>query len=174
MTHKVITPDPKKAHSVYTKALRLCFLLFLTFTVGYVGGTFVTKDAMKWYNTLILSSLNPPAEWFGIVWGILYVCMSFSAWIVWGKVSPRPFVLQLAFNLLWPFLFFYLRSPILSLIDTGLMIVFIWITIWKFGKISKLAGGLMVPVLLWSLFAFYLNTVTVLYNTIIGVWLGLI
>ena len=36
------------------------------------------------------------------------------------------------------------------------------------------AGGLMVPVLLWTLFAFYLNTITVLYNTQIGVWFGLI
>ena len=174
MTHKVITADPEKMPSVRTKALRLGFLLFLTFSVGYIGGTFVTKDAMKWYNSLILSSLNPPSSWFGIAWGILYMCMSFSTWLVWGKVSPRPFVLQLALNLLWPFLFFYLKSPVLSWVDTALMIVFIGITIYKFGKVSKVAGGLMVPVLLWSIFALYLNTVTVLYNTIIGLWLGLI
>ena len=174
MKHKVITQIPEKEVSVYTKALRLGFLLFLTFTVGYIGGTFVTPETMAWYDTLILSSFNPPSHWFGIAWGILYLCMSFSAWIVWGKVSPRPFVIQLALNLLWPFLFFYLQSPILALVDTILMIVFIVITIWKFGKISKVSGGLMVPVLLWSLFALYLNTITVLFNTVIGVWFGII
>ena len=174
MKHKVITPVPKKEPSVSTKALRLGFLLFLTFTIGYIGGTFVTDEAMIWYDTLILSSLNPPAAWFGIAWGILYVCMSFAAWIVWGKVSPRPFALLLAFNLLWPFLFFYLKNPILSLIDTAIMIVLTIITIYKFGKISKVAGGLMVPVLLWSLFALYLNLITVLFNTQIGIWFGFI
>ena len=174
MSHKVITPAPEKDPSVYTNALRLAFLLFLTFSVGYVGGTFVTKDAMKWYDTLILSSLNPPGNWFGIAWGILYVCMSFAAWLVWGRVSPRFFVLQLALNLLWPFLFFHLRSPILSWLDTAIMIVFIALTIRQFGRVSRIAGGLMVPVLLWSIFALYLNTITVLYNTVIGVWMGLI
>ena len=174
MKHKVITPIAENRDSVSTKALRLGFLLFLTFAVGYIGGTFVTDDAMMWYNTLILSSFNPPANWFGIAWGILYLCMSFSAWLVWGKVSPRSFVIQLALNLLWPFLFFYLQSPILALIDTVVMIIYILITIWNFGRISKVAGGLMVPVLLWSLFALYLNTITVLYNTQIGVWIGII
>jgi len=177
MKHKVITSAPKiekNEASVTTKALRLFFLLFLTFTVGYIGGTFVTPESMLWYDTLILSSLNPPAAWFGIAWGILYVCMSFAAWLVWGRGSPRPFAFQLAFNLLWPFLFFYLKNPILSLIDTALMIVFITLTIRAFGRVSRVAGGLMVPVLLWTVFAFYLNTITVLYNTQIGVWFGII
>ena len=177
MMHKVITSGSKtekKSVSVYTKALRLGFLLFLTFTVGYVGGTFVTPEAMIWYDGLILSTFNPPSHWFGIAWGILYMCMSFAAWIVWGRVSPRPFAFQLAFNLLWPFLFFFLQSPILALIDTILMIIFIVITICKFGKVSLVAGGLMVPVLLWSLFALYLNLITVLFNTVIGIWFGFI
>ena len=174
MRHKVITSTPQNGVSVSTKALRLGFLLLLTFTVGYIGGTFVTDEAMVWYNTLILSSLNPPAAWFGIAWGILYVCMSVAAWIVWGRVSPRSFALLVAFNLLWPFLFFYLKSPILSLLDTAIMIILTTITICKFWKISKFSGGLMVPVLLWTLFAFYLNTITVLYNTQIGVWFGII
>ena len=166
--------NPKKQSDILKRASRLFFLLFLTGSIGYIGGTFNTPEAMKWYQSLVLSSLNPPAIWFGIVWGILYVCMSFSAWIVWGKTSPRPFVIQLALNLIWPFLFFHLRNPILSLVDTGIMIGFIALTIWQFGKISKISGGLMVPVLLWSLFALYLNTIVVLYNTQIGVWLGLI
>ena len=156
------------------KALRLFFILFLLFTVGYVGGGFVTPQAMAWYDTLVLSSLNPPANWFGIAWGILYLAMGLALWMVWGRTSPRPFAIQLAFNLLWPFLFFHLRSPILALFDTALMIAFIIVTIYKFGQVSKVAGGLMVPVLLWSCFAFYLNTITVLYNTQVGVWLGLI
>ena len=193
--HKVITSAPKKRTKVITKelhshknvitkelqgqttkvkALRLCFILFLVFTVGYIGSGFITPDALKWYDSLILSSFTPPHHWFGIAWASLYILMAFSVWMIWGKTSPRPFVLQLAFNLLWPFLFFHLQSPIMGLIDILLMLVFIVITIWEFSKISTVSAGLMIPVLLWSCFAFYLNLITVLYNTQIGVWLGLI
>ena len=156
------------------KATRLLFLLLLTNLVGYVGGTFVTPDALVWYDTLIQSNLTPPNMWFGIVWTVLYFMMAISAWLVWGKVSPRPFVLQLAFNLLWPFLFFYLKNPILAWFDVLIMIFFIIWTIRIFYRASKTAGWLMVPILLWSCFAMYLTTIVVLYNTEIGIWLGLI
>ncbi|MBQ7413789.1 MAG: tryptophan-rich sensory protein [Alphaproteobacteria bacterium] len=160
--------------SVWTKAFRLFFLLALTSVVGYVGSTFVTPSSLAWYDTLIVSSVNPPNTWFGVAWGILYILMAVAAWMVWGRVSPRYFVLQLAFNLLWTFLFFYLKNPIMGLIDIAVMIVFIILTIIQFWKQSRIAGGLMIPVLLWSSFAFYLNLITVLYNTRVGIWLGLI
>ena len=80
----------------------------------------------------------------------------------------------LAFNLLWPFLYFYLREPVFALLDIVVMIYFIIRTIQVFRPVSRSAAYLMLPVLLWSMFAFYLNTIIVLYNTQIGVWLGFI
>ena len=169
----VITKDLQKT-SLQTKTIRLFFSLFLVSVVGYIGSGFITPQALAWYDGLILSSMTPPHHWFGIAWGSLYFLMGFSVWMTWGKTSPRPFVIQLAFNLLWPFLFFHLQSPIMGLIDLTLMLVFIVITIWKFWKNSKVSSGLMIPVLLWSCFAFYLNLITVLYNTQVGIWLGII
>ena len=163
-----------KVSTVITKALHWFFLLCLTMSVGYIGSTFMTPESMAWYDKLILSTLTPPAAWFGIAWTLLYFMMSWSAFLVWNKCSPRPFVLQLGCNLLWPFLFFHLKSPVMALIDLIIMLVFIGATICHFGRVSKIAGWMMVPVLLWSCFAFYLNMIAVLYNTQIGIWLGLI
>ena len=160
--------------STMTKAVRLFFLLALTSVVGYIGSTFVTPEALAWYDGLIQSDLTPPDSWFGIVWGILYALMSIAAWLVWGKVTPRPFVFQLAFNLLWTFLFFYLKSPILALVDVVAMVACLIWTVVVFARASLWAAGLMIPTLIWSCFAFYLNLIVVLYNTQVGVWLGLI
>lgn len=164
----------KNNPSLYTKAFRLLFLLFLTNTIGYIGSTFTTPQALDWYHTLILSDLTPPDMWFGIVWSLLYILIAVAGWLVWGKVSTKPYVLQLAFNLLWPFLFFYLQSPVWGLIGIVFILYYIIRTIQVFYPVSKPAAWLMIPVLIWCGFAFYLNLITVLYNTQIGLWLGLI
>ena len=148
----------------FTSFMRFIFLLILVYIVGGIGGSFVSADSLIWYNKLNLAPLSPPNSWFGIAWGMLYFLMAYSAWMVWGQTTPRPFVLQLAFNLLWPFLFFYMQAPILALLDIILMVFFIILTIRKFGAVSKVSGWLMIPTLLWSLFAFYLNLFVVLYN----------
>ncbi len=163
-----------KQKEVFKKAGRLFFLLFLTNLVGYVGSTFITPAGVAWYDTLVVSSLNPPAVWFGIVWTGLYAAMAIAGWLVWNRVSPRPFVIQLAFNLIWPFLFFYMKSPVWALADIGLMLFFLGRTVRAFYPVSRPAGWLMVLPLIWSLFAAYLNLIVVLYNTQIGIWMGLI
>lgn len=157
-----------------SKGGRLFFLLCLTNAVGYIGSVFITPKALEWYHSLILSELTPPGIWFGLVWTILYFLMAFSAFLVWNRTSPRPFVLQLAFNLIWPFIFFYLKEPVAGLAVILIMIYFIYRTIRLFGSVSRMAGWLMAPVLVWSCFAFYLNLIVVLYNTRIGIWFGFI
>lgn len=144
------------------KAGRLVFLLVLIFAIGAVGGAFVTPESMKWYNSLPLAPYNPPSYIFGIVWSFLYVFMAVSAFLVWGKASPRYFVFSLMAILLWTFLFFYLRSPILALIDTVLLIAFNILTIKEFYKYSKISAYLLIPLLLWSLYALYLNAYLVI------------
>lgn len=163
-----------KRETVWKKALRLFFLLFLTNLVGYLGSTFITPEGIDWSGTLIESRLTPPNFCFTLVWTVLYFLMGIAGWLVWNKATPRPFVMLLAFNLLWPFLYFYLREPVFALLDIVVMIYFIIRTIQVFRPVSRSAAYLMLPVLLWSMFAFYLNTIIVLYNTQIGVWLGFI
>ena len=102
----------------------LFFLLFLVFLISGLSGSFITFDRLNWYKTLPLSSLTPPDVWFSIVWSVLYFLMAISAFLVWDKASPRYFVLQLVTNGVWPFLFFYMHSPIAGLIDILLMIIF--------------------------------------------------
>ncbi len=141
----------------------LFFLLAIIFAIPYTTRGFMTFDRMNWYNSLPLSSLTPPDWVFPIVWTILYFLMAISAFLVWGKTSPRYFVLQLITNGLWPFLFFYLHNPTAALIDILFMIVFVCLTIKTFYKASKMAAYLLIPLLCWILFACYLNAYIVFH-----------
>lgn len=147
---------------IYRKAFRLFFLLCLTNAIGFISSGFMTPDTVNWYNTLNLSPLTPPDYVFPMVWSTLFILMSFSGFLCWGKTSPRPFVFFLACILLWPFTFFYLRSPLWALFVLLGYLLFGFITFKCFIKTSKTAGYLFIPTLLWGLFALYLNSYIVL------------
>jgi tryptophan-rich sensory protein len=67
------------------------------------------------------------------------------------------FFFQLILNVLWSAAFFGLRIPLLGLIDILLLWFAILFTIKSFLKVSKFAGILLIPYLLWVSFATLLN-----------------
>ena len=143
--------------SLFRKALRFIFLLVLVNSIGFLASSYMTGDNIQWYNNLTQSALTPPRHVFGLVWSVLLLLQAVAAFLVWGKASPRYFALQLGLNMLWSFVFFFLHQPIWALF---VLILFIWALIMNiktFAKSNKLSGWFLVPTLLWSLFAFYLN-----------------
>jgi len=73
------------------------------------------------------------------------------------KEAVYIFIIQLILNLIWSPLFFSLQNPFLAFIDIIILWVAIIFTIFNFFKISKTAGWLLVPYILWVSFAMYLN-----------------
>ncbi len=143
--------------SVFVKIGRLIFLLVLVNLIGFISASYMTPDTFQWYHTLPVSSLNPPDYIFGHIWTLLLFLQAIAAFLVWGKTSPRFFVLQLGLNLLWSFSFFYLRNPALALVILVFFIFALMANIKSFARKSLTAGWLIVPTLLWSFFALYLN-----------------
>ena len=140
--------------------------------VGLAATPFTLSAIPTWYATLNKPSFYPPNWIFGPAWTILYLLMGISAYLVWqkglNKIAVKRallfFVLQLIFNFLWSFLFFYLHSPVLGLVDITILWSMILITIIKFVKISKPAAYLLIPYLLWVTFASILNFSIVVLN----------
>ena len=116
-----------------------------------------------WYNNLSKSSLNPPGYVFGIVWPILYILMSISAYLTFNDTF-RLFITQLFFNTSWSWLFFYLHMPIVSLLDIFLLIFLNLYILRKMLNLSYVAVYLYLPYLIWLSFAFYLNLYIVINN----------
>lgn len=110
---------------------------------------------------------------FGPVWTTLYIMMGISLFLVWRsgpshvqrKKALIVFGIQLAVNVLWPAVFFGLRSPGGGVIVIIALWILIAATIYLFSKISKTAALLLVPYILWVSYASALNTAVWLLNT---------
>jgi translocator protein len=140
--------------------------------IGLMGGIFTMSEIRTWYNGLVKPMLNPPSWIFGPVWTTLYFLMGVALFLVWKagydradvKQAVKVFFLQLGLNFLWSIFFFNMHMPALALLDILLMWVSIAWTIRLFYKISKTAGWLLVPYIMWVSFAMYLNLMIVLLN----------
>jgi len=74
------------------------------------------------------------------------------------------FILQLAMNAAWSPVFFGLRSPASGLAVIIILWVLILVTILEFFKLSKTAGYLLLPYIVWVSFAALLNASIVFIN----------
>lgn len=133
--------------------------------VGLLGSLFTSPAIPTWYANLQKPSFNPPNWLFGPAWIALYTLMGISVSLVWGKginktaVKTALFIFgaQLVLNVLWSFLFFGLKSPLLAFIEIIFLWFFILLTILSFFRVSKIAGFLLLPYIFWVSFAALLN-----------------
>jgi len=146
------------------KDMGIAFLFVLVcLMAGAIGSVFTFQSIPTWYATLNKPSFSPPNWVFGPVWTALYIMMGVAAYLVYreknkgAKTALVFFGVQLALNVLWSFLFFGLQSPLYGVVCIILLWLAIAATIAKFYKISKTAGLILVPYLLWVSFASVLN-----------------
>ena len=143
------------------KKIKLVIAVILAAMIGSLASTQASSDL--WYLSLNKSELNPPSYVFGIVWPILYVLMMISAYLAYNRIYGI-FLIQLAFNAAWSWLFFRFQMPLISLIDIYLLIALnLYITALMYRE-NKLAFILFIPYVLWISFASYLNLFIVINN----------
>ena len=135
--------------------------VILALIIGGLASSNTADDL--WYQALNKSSLNPPGYVFGIVWPILYLLMSISAFRTFDETKDL-FLIQLLFNALWSWIFFAFQMPFVALLNIWLLIYLnIKINLKMFYQ-DKLSGLLFIPYVLWLFFASYLNLFIVLNN----------
>ena len=142
-------------------AFALAGWIALTFCAALTG--FFIQPA-GYYASLVKPSWSPPAWVFGPVWTALYLMMAVAAWLVWRQDGWRAqraplslYLLQLALNALWTPVFFGLRSPGLALVVIVSLGAAIVLTGRAFRPVSRIASWLLVPYLVWVVFAAALN-----------------
>ena len=133
--------------------------------VGVFGAFFTVNAISTWYITLNRPFFSPPNWLFGPVWTGLYALMGVAAYLARkDKVGMRLFRWQVGFNFTWSVVFFGLHSPLLGLVDIGVLLWLIGRTTKRFYKTNKTAGYLMLPYLAWVAFATLLNLSIVILN----------
>jgi translocator protein len=120
--------------------------------------------ANPWFASLIKPALYPPPQTFGIVWSILYAMMGMALAVImtargaWGRgQAVIAFVVQLVLNLAWSPLFFAAHQITGALVLLGVLDIAVIVTIYLFWRVRPMAAWLLVPYLVWILFATLLN-----------------
>ena len=128
---------------------------------GWIGSNFMPGE---WYASLVKPSWNPPSSVFAPIWTTLYLLMGIAAWLVWreagfsgARVALWLFLVQLALNSLWSYLFFGLQKPMIAFIEIIVLWCAILATLVTFWKIRPSAGALLIPYLCWVSVASALN-----------------
>jgi translocator protein len=152
------------------KPAKLIISLFAPLLAGGIGTIFTSPSIPTWYAALNKPALNPPGWVFGPVWTVLYIMMGIAFYLIWTskskskKTSVILYVTQLGLNTLWSIIFFGLHWPMGAFIVIILLLGTIIATKISFLKISKTAGSLLIPYLLWVSFASYLNLMLWMLN----------
>ena len=140
--------------------------MILAFLPGFIGVLFTPSGASDaWYNALNKSVLTPDGWVFGAAWAVLYAMLGVALFLIMNTArgasgKTRSYVLfgvQMILNALWTYLFFGIHMTGLAF---AVIIALIVISVWmmrSFHAINRGAAYLVIPYLLWLLFAAYLN-----------------
>ena len=148
------------------KIARIVLVVTTCLVIGYLSGTVTRESITTWYPTLVKPIFNPPNWIFAPVWTLLYAMMGVAGGIIWNHLETNKeqvkkafafFIIQLALNALWSYLFFGLHNPLLALLEIIILWLMIFETYVQFKSINKLAGWLLIPYLAWVSFATILN-----------------
>jgi tryptophan-rich sensory protein len=139
-------------------------------------GAFLT-ELTPWYRALRRPSWQPPDWLFGPAWTVILACASVSLYLGLRQAETRDrswllvglFVLNGVLNIVWSPLFFRLRRPDWALAEVPLLWLSILVPMVLLLPVSRTAGLLMLPYLLWVSFAAFLNLTIVRLNQPFGV-----
>ncbi len=131
--------------------------------IGIMTTLFI--DAQSFYQSILLPQFAPPGWVFGIAWTILYLLLGITFSILYQERMNNQlkiFIVQMILNFSWSFIFFNLEFFILSYMMIVIMIILTtYIVIQnRKGLISKL----LIPYIIWLVFASYLNLGIIILN----------
>lgn len=147
------------------QALKLIIALATPLLVGGIAGYLTSSEIKSWYLLLNKPSWNPPNNLFAPIWTTLYLLMGYAFYRIWVIKENSEmkywgmglFVVQLALNFLWSFIFFKQHNIGWAFVEIIVMWLAILCTIIAFSKIDKPAAWLLVPYISWVSFAAILN-----------------
>ena len=142
----------------------LSFVLFfiITYSASFIGGFVTVSLKEPWYSQLIKSNYNPPDWIFAPVWTTLYLMMTLAIWFFWHSYKKDMntvyiYFIHIIFNTTWSVVFFGLHQILLALLVLLILILLIIVLIVRFKRVNLASYYLMIPYLLWTFYALFLN-----------------
>ncbi|MDD1717601.1 MAG: tryptophan-rich sensory protein [Methanoregulaceae archaeon] len=144
---------------------RLVIAIVLCLAAGNIGTLVIDTGPGSWYDQLVKPDFTPSGEVIGLIWTVLFILMGIGLYLVWMEgtrtreagTAMAVFGVQFALNILWTLLFFGLHSPFFGLAEILVLLLAILITIASFLRVRPAAAALLLPYILWTAFAAFLN-----------------
>ena len=151
------------------KFLSLILFFIITFSASFIGGLLTISYKEPWYSQLVKSSYNPPDWIFAPVWTTLYLMMTFAIWLFWLSKKRDMntiyiYFIHILFNTTWSVIFFAFHNILLAFINLMILIWLIVILILRYRRVNNVSAYLMIPYLLWSCYALFLNLNLLILN----------
>lgn len=149
-------------------------LLLIVAVIAFLGSLATIPNTDGWYANVEKVPWNPPNVLFGPAWSVLYFLIAVAGWLIWrngwqehgpNKASSTLtiYTAQLALNAIWTPIFFA-GYPLIGeaawwialIVIIALILCVIWVIVaaWKW---SKPAALMMIPYVLWLIYASTLN-----------------
>ena len=149
--------------------LKKAFYILLPLFIGLLS-SIISGTGNGLYEGIKQPPLSPPGYVFGIAWTILYLLIGISYYIIkqssYNSTQDADFwyYLQLIINFFWPIFFFRAEAFTFSFIWLLFLIYSVLMTWKKFKNINKTSSYLLIPYLIWLVFAAYLNLGVAILN----------
>lgn len=149
------------------KLLKNLFYIFFPLIIG-ISTSILTFGSFN-LNELKQPPLSPPSILFPIVWTILYLLIGISYYLYKkntyiDKTETIIYYAQLLVNALWSIIFFTLKLRFFSIIWILILVILIYLLITLFIQKYKPSAYLLIPYLIWCIFATYLTIGIYLLN----------
>jgi benzodiazapine receptor len=144
------------------KFLSFILLFIITYSASFIGGFATVSFKEPWYSQLVKSNYNPPDWVFAPIWTTLYLMMTLAIWFYWHSKNRDMstiyvYFIHVVFNTTWSIVFFGLHQILLSLIVLLVLIFLIIVLILRYKRVNLVSYYLMIPYLLWTTYALFLN-----------------
>ena len=142
----------------------LSFFLFfvITYSSSFIGRLVTINLKDPWYSELVKSNFNPPEWVFAPVWTALYFMMTVAIWLFWHSKNKDIntvyiYFIHIIFNTTRSVVFFGMHQLLFALIILLILVFLILILIYRFKSVNLVSSYLMIPYLLWTCYALFLN-----------------
>ncbi len=149
------------------------FFIFYSATLVFFAIGIITTLGLGWYGGISTPSWTSPELVIAVIWGALFVTTVISLSIICdvqakpAKEFRRTVLLYMGnalLILLWNYLFFGVHFLVLALGTAIVIGLSVLVLIFRVKDISRAAAWLLVPYLLWMIYAIAINYAVMMMN----------
>lgn len=134
----------------------LIIFIAIPLVLGGIVGLITSKGSAS-YDGIV------PGWMFPVIWSILYIMMGISSYLISDdRKLLNIYIVSLVMNLLWPIIFFGFKLKVLGFFWILSLILVVGYMIYRFYDKNKVSAYLLIPYLLWLIFASILNLIEIM------------